>query len=137
MFFACLALSLVQLTVTGVVRDQSGGAVSGATVIVLTDSGTEAQAITGPDGRFTLETASSAGATLVIRAGGFAEKRQPLPLTESVEIVLEPAALLETVTVTPTRTEERLGDIPASINILDAEEIRNSSAVVADDVLRQ
>ncbi len=31
-----------------------------------------------------------------------------------------PATLLETVTVTPTRTEQRLGDIPASVNVLTA-----------------
>ena len=136
-FAACLALSLVQQTVTGVVRDQSGGVVSGATVIVRTNAGTEAQTVTGPDGRFTLETAPSAGATLVIRAGGFAEKRQPLSSSEALEIVLEPAALLETVTVTPARSAERLGNIPASISVLDTEAIRNSPAVVADDVLRQ
>ena len=51
--------------------------------------------------------------------------------------MLEPATILETVTVTPSRSEERLGNIPASINILDREDIRNSPAVVADDVLRQ
>ena len=136
-FAACLALSLVQQTVTGVVRDQSGGVVSGATVIVRTNSGTEAQTVTGPDGRFTLETAPSAGATLVIRAGGFAEKRQPVSSSEALEIVLAPATLLETVTVTPSRSAERLGNIPASISVLDTEAIRNSPAVVADDVLRQ
>src|SRR5262245_21278341 len=127
MFFVCLALSLVQLTVSGVVRDQSGGAGAGATVIVRTDSGTEAQTVTGPDGRYSLERASNAGGTLIVRAGGFAEKRLSLTASEAVEVVLEPAALLETVTVTPARSAERLGNIPASINILDAEAIRSSS----------
>ena len=123
-FAACLALSLVQQTVTGVVRDQSGGVVSGATVIVRTDSGTEAQTVTGPDGRFTVEAASGTGATLVIRAGGFAEKRQPVSVSEALEIGLAPATLLETVTVTPSRTEERIGNIPASISVIDTEAIR-------------
>jgi outer membrane receptor protein involved in Fe transport len=40
------------------------------------------------------------------------------------------------VTVTASRTEQRLGDIPASISVMHAEEIRMSPAVVADDVLR-
>ena len=52
-------------------------------------------------------------------------------------MVVTPPALLETVTVTPSRTEERLGNIPASINVLDSEDIKNSPALVADDVLRQ
>src|SRR5207247_8539558 len=32
---------------------------------------------------------------------------------------------------------QRLGDVPASVAILDATEIRQSPAVVADDLLRQ
>ena len=39
-----------------------------------------------------------------------------------------PATLLETVIVTPTRTEQRLGDVPASVNILTREEIEASPA---------
>jgi outer membrane receptor protein involved in Fe transport len=134
-----LSLMLVsgQSAVTGVVVDQSGGAVSGATVIVRSTSGTEEQTITGPDGRFRLIKTPGAGAMLIVRAGGFAEKRQALDDAANVEIVVTPPALLETVTVTPARSEERLGNIPASINIIDSEDIKNSPALVADDVLRQ
>src|SRR5574341_744489 len=106
-----------------------GGAVPGATVIVRTDSGIEEQTITGPDGRFTLRKAT-AGATLIVRAGGFAEKRQELSAAADLRIVVTPPALLETVTVTPVRNEELLGNIPASINILTSEDIDNSPAVV-------
>ena len=56
-----LSILLVSLTlaggqtgVTGIVLDQSGGAVAGATVIVRGDTGTEEQTVTGPDGRFRL-----------------------------------------------------------------------------------
>jgi outer membrane receptor protein involved in Fe transport len=134
---ALLSISVFQGVVTGVVRDQSGGTVSGATVIVRTAAGVDEQTVTGPDGRFTLVKTPPAGATLIVRAGGFAEKQQPWSMSAAIEVVLAPAALLETVTVTPSRTEERLGNIPASINILDAEEIRHSPAIVADDFLRQ
>jgi outer membrane receptor protein involved in Fe transport len=51
--------------------------------------------------------------------------------------VLEPASLLEAVTVTATRTEQRIGDVPASMTVLSSEAIKLSPAVVADDVLRQ
>src|SRR5207247_9064998 len=44
---------------------------------------------------------------------------------------------LNGVTVMYTKTEQRLGDLPASTTILSREEIRQSPAVVADDVLRQ
>src|SRR5439155_1057586 len=54
-----------------------------------------------------------------------------------VDVVLQPATLLEEVTVSASRTEQRLGDVPASVSVLSSEEIRRSPAVVADDVLRQ
>lgn len=132
-----LLLSLTQATVTGVVRDTAGGAIPGATVMVRTSSGVQEQTVTGPDGRFTLTKSVGSDATLVVRAGGFADSEQRLTLAESIEVVLSPARLLETVTVTPSRTEERLGNIAASISVIDTEAIRRSPAVVADDVLRQ
>ena len=51
--------------------------------------------------------------------------------------MLAPAGLSETVTVTASRVEQRTGDIPASVSVLGRETIRQSPAVVADDVLRQ
>src|SRR5205814_1757841 len=35
------------------------------------------------------------------------------------------------------RTDQRLGDVPASVSIVSSEQIRQSPAVVADDLLRQ
>lgn len=120
----------------GIVRDASGAVIPGATVIVRTPAGIEQQTFTGPDGRFTIPRVASGQATLVIRAGGFAEREQPIPEGGEIEVVLVPARITETVTVTPTRTEQRLGDVPASVSIIDKETIRRSPAVVADDVLR-
>ncbi|MBF8300977.1 MAG: putative TonB-dependent receptor [Acidobacteria bacterium] len=138
-FFLFCALTATvaaaQATVTGVVRDQSGGVVSGAAVVVRGAAGGERQTVTGPDGRFTVD-APAGQATLVVRAGGFAEKTQAVPGAGDVEVVLEPASLFEAVTVTPTRTEQRLGDVAASVRVVDRETIRQSPATVADDVLR-
>ena len=135
----CLVLPVAahgQGTVKGVVRDSSGLVVSGAAIFVQTASGVEQHAVTGPDGRFELARGIPKGATLVVRAGGFAEKTQPVTESAELEVVLQPARLLESVTVTPTRTEQRLGDIAASTHVIDHEEIRHSPAVMADDVLR-
>ena len=38
--------------------------------------------------------------------------------------------------MTPTRTEQRLGDVPVSANVIERGNHRQSPAVVADDVLR-
>jgi outer membrane receptor protein involved in Fe transport len=133
-----LALSLAEPAITGVVKDASGGAVAGASVVLQTVGAADRQTITGPDGRFTIDKAPERQSTLIVRAGGFAEKRQPLTAgSGELEVVLTPAAILEEITVTPSRTEQRLGDVPASVAILDATQIRQSPAVVADDLLRQ
>jgi outer membrane receptor protein involved in Fe transport len=134
--FALPVSAFAQAVLTGVVRDELGGVVSGATVVARAPSGNGPQTVTGPDGRFSLELASTSGSSLVVRAGGFAEKVQPVTDAGEVEIVLAPAGLFESVTVTATRTEQRLGDVPASVSVVDRERIRQSPATTADDVLR-
>ena len=116
-------------------RDELGGVVSGASVVARGAGGSAPQTVTGPDGRFSLEVTETA-VSLVVRAGGFAEKIQAVSGGGEVEVVLTPAGLFESVTVTATRNEQRLGDVPASVSVVDRETIRRSPAVVADDVLR-
>jgi outer membrane receptor protein involved in Fe transport len=126
-----------QAAVSGIVKDEAGGAVSGALVLVIGSSGLEQQTVSGPDGRFTLAMPPTGDLTLTVRAGGFAEWTQPVPANGEINVVLSIASLFETVTVTPTRSAMRLGDVPVSANIVEKETIRQSPAVVADDVLRQ
>src|SRR6266853_726453 len=134
--FSLLAV-LAGIPVTGVVKDASGAVVPGATVIVRPAGGPEQRTMTGPDGGFSVESSGS-DVTVIVRAGGFAEKTERVANAAArLEIVLAPAGLAETVTVTPTRTEQRSGAVPASVNVLTSEDIQNSPAVVADDVLRQ
>lgn len=131
------SLSFADPAIAGIVKDTTGAAVSGASVVVQTASGVDQQTVTGPDGRFTFDKSPSGGGTLIVRAGGFGEATHPITGSSEIEIVLSPAALLETVIVTATRTEQRLGNVPASVSVLSSEEIKTSPAVVADDVLRQ
>jgi outer membrane receptor protein involved in Fe transport len=126
-----------QSTVSGIVRDEANGVVSGASVSVLGTNGLEQQTVTGPDGRFTLTEVPSGNLTMIVRAGGFAEWAEPVTPSNEVNVVLKIATLFETVTVTPTRSEKRLGEVPVSANIVEKETIQQSPAVVADDVLRQ
>jgi outer membrane receptor protein involved in Fe transport len=121
----------------GVVRDSSGGAIAGAVLIARTSAGNEQRTLTGPDGRFSI--ALPPPFDLTVLAGGFAEHKRSIAVggRDPIEIVLRPAVLREVVTVTPTRSEQRSGDVPASVNVLTRDEIRQSPAVVADDVLKQ
>jgi outer membrane receptor protein involved in Fe transport len=131
-------LTLAAAAVSGVVHDSSGAVVVGASVIVRPATGLERQSQTGPDGRFTIET-SEGEVTVIVRAGGFAENVRRVSTTDGRDLDIEvvPAGLLETVTVTPTRTAQRLGDIPASVNVMTSETIESSPALLADDILRQ
>ena len=52
-----LSFSLTAEAITGIVKDPTGGAVSGASVVVRGASGEERQTVTGPDGRFTVDDA--------------------------------------------------------------------------------
>ena len=134
------AASAPQSTVSGVVRDATGQVVPGATILIRSASGREYQTTTDADGRFSAPAVASPSLTLVVRAGGFAEFRQPLASGDqmsAMDVRLQPASVSETVTVTATRSEQRTGDLPASVSVLRREDIRHSPAVVADDVLRQ
>jgi iron complex outermembrane recepter protein len=134
--FAALILALAT-TLSGVVHDSSGGVVSGAAVVVRAGT-SERRTTTGQDGRFSIDIAEPGDVTVTVLAGGFAETSQKVTdLSRALDFTLKPAALLETVTVTPTRSAQITGDVPASVNILDSTQIRQSPAVVADDVLRQ
>jgi outer membrane receptor protein involved in Fe transport len=136
---AALLILLGASQVSGVVHDSLGGAVVGASVTVHATSGPDRQVTTGPDGRFTIE-APDGDVTLIVRAGGFAEKTQRIGSGDrgrELDLVVVPAAILETVTVTPARTEQKVADIPASINVVTGEEMQESPALIADDALRQ
>lgn len=134
---ALAAGAAAQSAVSGIVQDEAGGAVSGASVSVQGSSGPEQQTVTGPDGRFSFSAAPAGGLKLVVRAGGFAEFSDSVTPSNEVNVVLKIATLFETVTVTPTRSEKALGEVPVSANIIEKETIQQSPAVVADDVLRQ
>jgi iron complex outermembrane receptor protein len=131
-----LLFTLADPSITGVVTDSSGAAIVGALVVVKSGSGEE-QTVTGPDGHFAIDKAPSGSAIIIVRAVGFAEKEMPLTTLRDIEVVLSPATILESVTVTPSRGEQKIADVSASVDIIDKEAIRESPAVVADDVLRQ
>ncbi len=131
-----LALAQAVSGITGIVKDTNGQVIVGASVSVRTPSGGLQQTVTDGDGRFAIASTPDGEATLVVKAPGFADAQQAVTAGE-IEVVLAPASVLETVIVSATRTERRLGTVPASVNVVTSETIKASPAVVADDVLRQ
>jgi iron complex outermembrane recepter protein len=126
--------------VSGVVRDASGLAVAGASVSVRAASGVERQTTTDAAGKFSVVSPGTGEITLIVRAPGFSEWRKPVvasAATTAIDVELEAAGVHEQVTVTPTRSEQQLGTIPASVSVITQEEIQRRPAIVPDDLLRQ
>ena len=139
MIIAVLSLlaALAGSNLSGVVKDTSGAVVPGASIVARTSEG-ERAAVSGTDGQFTVEAPGSGTVTLVVRAPGFAEKQQTVePNANAITVTLEPSSLREDITVTAARTEQRLADVSASVNVLRSADIKQSPAVAVDDVLRQ
>lgn len=122
-----------QMELTGRITDTRGGAVSDARISAGTNSAT-----TDSNGQFTLKL-SPGDYELRITAAGFATHKQRINISAATDlnITLEPASLADTVIITPTRTEIRLSDAPASVSILDSKDISNAAAQTVDDLLRQ
>jgi outer membrane receptor protein involved in Fe transport len=126
--------------VAGIVVDQSGGVVPGAVYVLRPASGPETRGITGPDGRFSVAVPDSTSVVLTVTAEGFVRTRRTIAPggdRASLRIELAAAGVAEAITVTPTRSEQRANDVPASVNVMARAEIERSSAVVADDLLRR
>ena len=128
--------------VEGVVLDQQGLPITGARVtLAAREGGLRRTAVSGPTERFEFEKLAAGLYDVRIEATGFEPQSMSVDLrtqsVASIEARLEPQRLVEEVIVTPTRTEQRLGNVPASVSVLTSERIAASPAVVADDVLRQ
>jgi outer membrane receptor protein involved in Fe transport len=140
------------LSVRGVVRDESGAAVAGARVALRASTEEIARALTDGEGKFAFDGVRlAAGAStfvVEVRARGFAEVERELTTKEGsaakdgavneIEFVLAPAGVSERVSVTTaTRTETRLGETAASVAVLSARDVETTAALRLDDALRQ
>lgn len=129
----------VASSISGTIRDSAGGVIAGASIVVR--GGERDQFIvSGPDGRFSVQAPSAGEVLIIVRAAGFAELHYsvaPGAPRANVDLVVVPATVTQAVTVTATRGERRTGDVPASVSMLDRQDIKQSPALVADDVLRQ
>jgi outer membrane receptor protein involved in Fe transport len=123
----------------GTVVDQQALPIPGAQVVVTQQQGDLRRTSSGD--RFRVDGLAPGIYEVRVEASGFAPRVETVDLRTApqatLDIRLEAAGITEQVIVTPTRSEQVLGDVPASVTVLNSEEIRRSPAVVADDVLRQ
>jgi outer membrane receptor protein involved in Fe transport len=129
-----------QYRVEGVVRDQSGAVVTGATVSIESP-GYHASQITGPDGGFDFDKVPSSSGKVTISAGGMAtvEKNWSAGKQRSVSltIVLRPSAPAQQITVTATRMQTPLSQTTADVRVLTQNELAATAAPTLDSALLQ
>ncbi|MEO8431316.1 MAG: TonB-dependent receptor [Acidobacteriota bacterium] len=140
----CLGLALCAPmlgSVAGVVRGPRGEAVAGAAVQLETPGASVESVATDAAGRFAFPTAGpAAGAVLRVQAPGYLPWRRPLRSgapADEIGVTLSPDRASEEITVTAARVPRRIGDTPASVVVLDREDLAATAAPAADDALRQ
>ncbi|HEX8354100.1 MAG TPA: TonB-dependent receptor plug domain-containing protein, partial [Pyrinomonadaceae bacterium] len=126
----------------GVVVDQDGSPVPGATVVLMVRGAADVTRLTSDAaGRFEFQSPGTSEFVLTVTAEGFGRLERVWPEGEwdggELRLVLSPPALAERVTVTASRTETRLAETAASVVVLGEEELETAAALSADDLLRQ
>jgi len=123
------------------VLDEQGLPILGAQVTATLPAANLSRTAKSSTERFTLDGLAPGIYNVRISAPGFQIQDVKADLTtqtaQLVEVRLRLAGITEQLVVTPTRSEQRVADVPASISILTHAQIEQSPAVVADDVLRQ
>ena len=111
--FVCLMISISGMSrlqeqdnasaIQGAVVDQSGQAIQGATIAVISALSTERKAVSGPDGKFSISGISSGAYTVQVAATGFSTQEKHLILSAgsnaALSFSLKIASVAEEVTV--------------------------------------
>src|SRR5215475_6237802 len=139
LIFAAVASAQTSSQISGRVTDKHGDAVGAARVVAVADNQTRGETSADGAGQFTL-TLPPGDYELRVSADGFSVFSQRVSLKaqpSTLNVMLEPGTVAETVTVTPARTELRLSVAPASVSVFDAKDVSNAAAQTFDDLLRQ
>jgi outer membrane receptor protein involved in Fe transport len=126
-----VAIPVEAARIAGVVVDASGAPVAGARVTVGS-----ASVMTSDSGTFELPDVAEGPVEVTAVAAGFATTTLTIAgSVDNARLVLQPAALLDTVVVTASRGAERLST-PAATTVVTSAELLTSAAGSLDDALR-
>lgn len=113
-----------QRTITGTVKDISGEAIIGATILA---TGTSTGTVTDFDGNFSLDVAEDI-TSLSVSYTGFRGKEVPLTAANNYDILLEEGVILDQVVVTALGIEKESRELGFSVDKVDAEELTKARA---------
>jgi len=126
-------------SVEGLVTTADGRAVAGARVGLV--GLPEPTSTADVDGRFGLSNLRAGNYRLYAELDGFGRRERPVEvragLTTHLRVTLPFLPFSETVTVTATRGERKVGDSPADLTVLTREDLQRWPAAAVDDALKQ
>lgn len=136
LFFSFQSL-FAQISLRGVVKDQSGQTLPGATILVReTRQGT----VSAANGSFELRFTQAGDYHLEIRFVGYETKTTKVsasPQLGLVEIILTTASgIMPGVVVTGTRTSRERYQVPLRMELVDKDRVEATPALSADDYLK-
>ena len=122
----------------GMVRDTSGAPVANAEV-TLSQGDVRVRQTTDVQGQFHFEHLPATLGTISVEHDGFAPFHQSWDFStqgsQPLEITLAPRGLAQRVTVTATRTEQRVSDTAASVTVINQQDLQTTGALTLDDAL--
>lgn len=126
-----------QVSLRGVVKDNSGQTLPGATVMVReTNQGT----VSASNGSFELRLSQPGDYHLEVRFVGYETKTTRVNVGTqpgTLEIILTPSSgLMPEVVVTGTRTSRELYEVPLRLDVVDKARVEATPALSADDYLK-
>ena len=117
--------ALAQTTLSGSVVDENNQAVPGVNIVLSSSEGT----VSDFDGNFEIETNQSFPINIDVSAIGFASQQIELNDASALNIVLlGQTSQLEEIVVAASRRSERLAESPVSIERLNLQDIKNTTA---------
>ena len=129
-------------TIRGQVLTPRGAPLAGAEITLITERvGSEWRRHSDAEGRFAFWELSPGRFLIRIKSEGFAAYEESLEIRsgDSIQLTVDLRILpmFEQVTVTATRTEQKLADVPAHVSVLTESDLKRSAALTVDDALRQ
>ncbi len=118
-------VSFAQKTVTGVVRDEDGVPLRGATVLM---EGNQRVALTDDRGRFSLLVEGMPPFVVVVRCVGYSPERVTATNLEQLDVVLTKRTALGAMAITARRREEEVRDVPIPVTVVSGERAEDAGA---------
>jgi len=141
LFFLILTATTVRgASLSGVVRDPDGRAAPGVRVIVTGPRPGVAEAVTGEDGRFTINALAAGRHEVRVVLDGFTASMQIVDLTDAapadVVVALRVSALTEAVVVSASQVDLPLSQAAATVTVVSGADISARQIRTVGDALR-